>query len=66
MRRIFVHGRVGLHVGTYCSDCIPERLRERLGDGDVDTWEEFSDGWLTAPVCQVCKLSIPVYCDGER
>jgi len=55
---------------TYlCAECLNtpahDELRARLGDVDVDVWEEFSDGWLSAPVCAECKLSLPVYVNGN-
>lgn len=52
-----------------CSDCLntPEHdaLRARLGDDDVDVWEDYSAGWLSAPICAGCKLSLPVYVNGN-
>lgn len=65
--RVFVHGNLGQgKTGTYCQDCIPKDIEARLGDGDVDTWTEGSDGWLTAPVCDVCKTSLRVVVNGKR
>lgn len=45
----------------YCPDCIPDELRARLGDEDVQTWETYSSGWTSAPLCISCDLAIPVY-----
>lgn len=50
-------------AGIFCSDCIPDDLD--ISDEDVQTWEEHSGGWISPVICQVCKLSIPVYVDGE-
>lgn len=45
---------------TYCPNCIPEKLKKKLGEGYVDTWEEGSDGWTSVPVCEVCHSSIRI------
>lgn len=47
----------------FCSTCIPSDVDE--SEDDVQVWEFYSDGWLKAPKCDGCKLSLPVYCDGE-
>ena len=60
-RRLFVAEEEGAYL---CSDCIPASLD--LGDPAVEVWEEFSDGWTGPCVCRVCKLSIPVYVDGQE
>lgn len=39
---------------------------ERLGDGDVETWCYLSDGWTAGPICDECRLAIPVYVDGRE
>lgn len=50
--------------GTFtCADCIPADLD--VGSSGVETWEEHSHGWTAPCVCRECKLSIPVYVDGE-
>jgi hypothetical protein len=46
-----------------CEDCFSPDLRARLGD--VEIWEEGSHGWIGQPKCSSCKLSIPVYVDGD-
>lgn len=51
--------------GALCDDCIPAELRARMGDDDVEVWEEGSGGWIAPVICKECKLSIPVYVDGE-
>ena len=48
----------------YCRDCKPENVNE--GADDVYVWEHYSSGWLSAPICDGCKLSLPVYCDGTN
>lgn len=53
-------------VATWCADCMPDEVLKNIGEPFVDTWTEGSDGWLKAPVCQECKISMLVYCDGER
>jgi len=58
--RIFVANADGTF---YCNDCIPADLD--VGSFDVETWEEYSSGWTAPCVCRECKLSIPVYVDGE-
>lgn len=48
-----------------CEDCWTEAERESTADADVQVWEERSHGWIGPCVCARCKLSIPVYVDGE-
>ncbi len=67
-RRTFVHGSVsrkGKKTATYCPDCIPEKLKSKLGEDWVDTWLEGSDGWTSAPVCDDCRSSILVIVNGN-
>jgi hypothetical protein len=47
-----------------CEDCLPDDLRQRLGDDDVEVWEEESEGWTAPVVCRLCQRSIPVYVTG--
>jgi hypothetical protein len=58
--RIFV----ALEDGFVCEDCLPDELRARLGDADVEVWAEGSDGWLGPVVCRACGRRIPVVVDG--
>lgn len=63
--RTFVSGRDGAGRNkTYCPDCIPKAVLKRMGDDGVDTWKTGSHGWSKAPVCDKCKITIPVYVDG--
>lgn len=50
---------------TFCPDCIPEGVRKNLGEDFVDTWRTYEGGWTSPPICQVCKLAIPVIIDGN-
>lgn len=67
---IFVCGSVSpdrtVNPKTYCPDCIPESVRAHLGEQWVDTWELYSDGWCEAPICDVCRMAIPVYVNRTR
>lgn len=51
--------------GYTCEDCWTPEQRASAGDDDVEVWREHTDGWTAPVVCKVCKLSIPVYVDGE-
>ena len=46
-----------------CGPCLPDDIDP--ADTDVEVWEFGSNGWLRPMVCSQCKLSIPVYVDGE-
>ncbi len=48
----------------YCPDCIPPEVLENIGEDWVDTWRIESDGWVSAPICDVCRVAIRVYVDG--
>lgn len=47
----------------YCGDCLPPEIYP--GDPDVEVWEFYSTGWLAPCMCKICKLSLPIYLDGE-
>ena len=66
--RIFVAGSVGRKgkTATYCPDCIPDKLKKKLGEDYVDTWEEFSDGWVSAPICDNCHTAIRVVVNMDK
>lgn len=54
---------------TICWPCLSNEERALIKKSDDDAfqvWEEYSDGWTGSPVCDRCKLSIPVYVDGEQ
>jgi len=59
--RIFVANPDGTF---HCADCIPATVD--VGAADVETWEEYSDGWIGPCVCSACQLSIPVYINGKE
>lgn len=59
---VFVHD----NTGTYCPDHIPAAMRRRLGDDDIQTWLTYEGGWTEPLICDVCKLAIPVYIDGDE
>jgi len=61
--RVFVAHADGAFT---CEDCLSAELRARLGDDDVQVWEEYSEGWLGPCVCATCHLSIPVYVTGRE
>jgi hypothetical protein len=61
--RVFVANNDGTFT---CENCLSDELRARLGDDDVEVWEEYSDGWLEPCVCSACHLSIPVYVTGKQ
>lgn len=56
---LFVHDK----DRTLCPHCVPDTLD--LGDEGVQTWEVGSHGWTSAPVCDECHASIPVFVDGK-
>lgn len=52
--------------GTFqCESCADKDKVDWLSD-DTNVWEVGSRGWLGPVVCRTCKLSIPVYVDGEE
>jgi hypothetical protein len=53
-------------IATYCPDCTPRGVRKNMGEWWVDTWEVGSSGWTDVPVCDVCRVAILVYVDGEE
>lgn len=53
-------------TATYCPDCLPPDILKNLGEDWVDTWEIESDGWVSAPVCDACKVAIRVYVNGKE
>jgi hypothetical protein len=51
--------------GTFeCEPCAAAKGID-FGDDDVNTWEVGGGGWLGPVVCCACKLSIPVYVNGN-
>ncbi len=66
--KLFVDGSIDKKGtrGVFCMDCAPNEVVENSGESFVDLWEEGSDGWVAAPICEICKLAIPVYVDGEE
>jgi len=49
---------------TVCYDCLTkvERKAIRITDtDDYQVWEDYSSGWEAAPVCDRCRLSLPVF-----
>lgn len=62
---VFVAGPPMASDGAFvCYECLAKDERRRLGDDDVELWQEFSSGWTGPCVCERCRLSIPVYVDG--
>lgn len=54
---------------TVCFGCLSmdEATYVKTTDSDAfQIWEEYSDGWVSAPVCDRCKLSLPVFVDGTQ
>jgi hypothetical protein len=50
--------------GTYtCGPCLPDDVDP--GANDVQVWDTYSRGWTGPVLCCKCKLSIPVYVEGE-
>lgn len=61
----FIHS----NDGTYCPECAPAYLVSvgALWEGDeIEVREVRSEGWTSPPVCSSCRISIPVYCNGEE
>lgn len=50
---------------TICPDCLTDLERARLGDVEVEVWETYSEGWVAPPICNRCRLAIPVYVNGD-
>jgi hypothetical protein len=45
---------------TVCPDCLTPADKERVGDSNVEVWEEGSAGWVSAPTCDRCGKTIDV------
>lgn len=43
----------------FCANCLPKDVE--LGAPTVKIWDDFTTGWRKAPVCALCKLSMPVF-----
>lgn len=54
---------VAVSDGFICGPCLPDGVDPE--DQDVEVWDLWSSGWTGPCVCKVCKLSIPVYIDGD-
>jgi hypothetical protein len=65
--KVFVCGSINEQGerATFCPDCIPKSVADNLGEDFVDTWRTYEGGWTSPPICQVCKLAIPVIIDGN-
>lgn len=64
-RRLFVTAVSETDQRTLCADCVDE-LQIDMEPEECQVWEEYSNGWISAPICAECKTSIPVVVDGEE